>query len=109
MESVSSELYGYIRGTGTTGRGKQSDAVIRAMRRWGRVSDDGTQTATELHVPVCKRGYVPFDAKGNRMYGCAKHSRLRLGKMKASSASSSDVDGYCRPGWEPFNQWDAPP
>ena len=103
MESVSSELYGYVRGTQTQ-RGEQSEAVVRVMRLWGRVSDDG-QMATELHVPVCKRGYVPFDAEGNRMYGCGKHSHLRQAKMRSVGAGA---DGYSRPGWEPFNQWNAP-
>lgn len=99
VAGLSSELYGYVRGT-MTNRGTQSEAVVEATRRWGRASDDGS-AATELHVPVCKRGYIPFDADGNRMYGCGTHSHARRARML-----TPEGELYLRPGWERFDQWD---
>ena len=42
------------------------------------------------------------------MYGCAKHSNLRLEAMRSKppEGATADTDGlYHRPGWERFDQW----
>ena len=107
---VSSELYGYYEGQGGKS-GRQGQAVIDAMKRWGESSEVGGSKATELGFAVCKRGYKPFDENGERMYGCGKHSELRLESMrkkppKGSSVGCLTAEGlYARPGWQAFDQW----
>ena len=107
---VSSELYGYYEGQGGKS-GRQGQAVIDAMKRWGDSSEIGGSKATELGFAVCKRGYKPFDENGERMYGCGKHSELRLESMrqkppKGSSVGCLTAEGlYARPGWQAFDQW----
>jgi hypothetical protein len=77
---VSSELYGYYEGQGGKG-GRQGEAVVEAMRKWGE-GEAGTAGGTELGFAVCKRGYKPFGEDGERMYGCARHTHLRLEAME---------------------------
>ena len=65
------------------------------MRFWGG------PTCTELPFPVCKTGYRPFDAQGNRLYGCSRHSELRAQRI-------AKAGGALRPGWQSFTHpaWD---
>jgi hypothetical protein len=77
---VSSELYGYYEGQGGRG-GRQGAAVVEAMNVWGE-GEAGTAGGTELGFAVCKRGYKPFGHGGERMFGCARHSPLRLETMQ---------------------------
>ena len=103
---VSSELYGFYEGQGGKS-GSQGEAVVAAMKKWGE-NEAGTAGGTELGFPVCKRGYKPFGEDGARMYGCAKHSNLRLEAMRSKppEGATADTDGlYHRPGWERFDQW----
>ena len=106
MGGVSSELYGFYEGQGGKS-GSQGEAVVAAMKKWGE-NEAGTAGGTELGFPVCKRGYKPFGEDGARMYGCAKHSNLRLEAMRSKppEGATADTDGlYHRPGWERFDQW----
>lgn len=105
---VSSELYGYYEGQGGKS-GRQGQAVVDAMKKWGE-GEAGVAGGTELGFAVCKRGYKPFGEDGERMYGCGKHSHMRLEAMqqvpkKRGKVGGSDDDLYYRPGWERFDQW----
>lgn len=80
MGGVSSELYGYYEGQGGKS-GRQGQAVVEAMKKWGE-GEAGMAGGTELGFAVCKRGYKPFGEDGGRMYGCARHTHMRLEAMQ---------------------------
>ena len=130
MGGVSSELYGYYEGQGGKG-GRQGEAVVEAMKKWGE-TEAGMAGGTELGFAVCKRGFRPFGEDGEGLYGCARHTHMRLeamqqprppppipanrrGKIAAAAAVAGGAGGggrgagapglYHRPGWERFDQW----
>jgi hypothetical protein len=94
VKSVSSEHWGYVAG-GEVAHA-QASAVAAALAIWAAPG------LTELPFPVCKTGYRPFDpVTGRQLFGCGRHSSIREERMAASN-------GYTRPGWESFCQWQRP-
>ena len=86
----SSEHWGFVAGQGGFG-GLQGVAVAAAAALWGEPG------ASELSFGVCKSGYRPFDAAGQRLFGCPRHSALRAAKI---------ARGGLRPGWASFEHPD---
>lgn len=86
----SSEHWGFVAGQGGFG-GLQGAAVAAAAAIWGEPG------SSELSFGVCKSGFRPFDASGQRLFGCARHSPLRAAKIER---------GGLRPGWASFEHPD---
>jgi len=86
-------------------RTEQGRAVKEAVARWGAGG-----AHTELHFPVCKSGYRPYQlvqdtATGSlvreKLLACPRHHHQRR--------ASIQVNGWnMRPGWASFDQWEVP-
>ena len=67
-------------------------AAAAATARWG----EGHLGREVIAHPVCKGKYRPYDAHGEQMFGCFRHSKIR--KQRIARAG-------LREGWVSFDQW----